>query len=69
MLVHTEPIKVESQSNGLCSHKEDKFSKQRPTYVNRCIQNTFSFGDRNLLDYYTRGVGLSNSMARPVKLR
>ena len=31
--------------------------------------NIFSFGERILLEYYTRDVVLSNSMARPMKLR
>ena len=31
--------------------------------------NIFSFDERILLDFDTHDVGLSNSMARPVKLR
>ena len=31
--------------------------------------NIFSFGERILLDFDTRDVGLSNIMARPMKLR
>ena len=31
--------------------------------------NIFSFGERNLLDFDTRDVGLCNCMAQPRKLR
>ena len=31
--------------------------------------NIFSFGERIWLDYDTRDIGLSNSMARPMQLR
>ena len=31
--------------------------------------NIFLFGERILLDFDTRDVGLSNSMAQPMKLR
>ena len=33
-----------------------------------CIQ-IYSFGERNLLDFDTRDAGLSNIMARPIKLK
>ena len=38
---------------------------------NRCIVHTniFSFGERLLLEYGTNDVELSNSTARPIKLR
>ena len=37
--------------------------------MSRCIQICFSFCERILPEYHTRDVGLSNSMARPMKLR